>query len=155
VDALGDWGSAADLSERRAQCSHAIDALRLASVSGIAIDTILDPLWRSLDAHFSPRQLILGPHWLEFLFDSLNAVPTARAIGPANARYARVVLTTLADAAAQTWQAVILADANDEIWPVPSRENPFLPDAKRVVLNEKRSREQPPLVLNTERAAFD
>src|SRR5262249_17378961 len=73
----------------------------------------------------------------------------------ASARYARVVLTTLVEAAAQTWQSVILADANDEIWPLQLRENPFLPDDVRTALNARRASGQPPLLLTTERGAHD
>ena len=155
VAELADWQEAADLSVRRDQFLRSIRALRLPNPVVEQIHRLLDPIWPSLERWFRPDETMAGAHWLEFINDALNSIPTAQAGGAANARYARVVLTTLADAATQTWQAVILADANDEVWPFPVTENPLLADHVRVALNARRMPVQPLLLTASDRVGID
>ena len=154
VEGLGDWQLPAGLDERRNQISRAFDALRARSAAA-EIEQIFESIWPILERYFQSQHTIDGEVWLDFLNRSLESIPTARAGGAANSRYAKIVLTTLAEAAGQIWQAVIVADANDEIWPRTKPENPFLPDAVRAALNAKRAPHYPPLLLHAERAALE
>ena len=155
VAELADWQRDASVSVRREAFVRSIRALRLPTPVVEQIHRLLDPIWPSLEQWFRPDQLIAGAHWLDFLNEALNSIPTAQASGEANARNSRVVLATLADAATQTWQGVILADANDEIWPFPLSENSLLPDQVRSTLNARRKEGQPLLLTASDRAAID
>ncbi len=155
VAGLADWQKAENLSIRRDQFVRSIRALRLPTLVVEKIHRLLDPVWPSLERWFRPDELVAGAQWLEFINEALNAIPTAQAGGAANARHARVVLATLVDAATQTWQAVILADANDEVWPFPVVENPFLVDQVRRALNARRKPGQPLLLTASDRAGID
>ncbi len=155
IAALGDWQTDAPVRERRLQWTTAIQALQLPSPSAAQMQLLLEPIWPSLEKFFSADRIIAGGHWLDFIGEALNSIPSARGGGGANARYARVVLTTLADAARQTWEAVILADANDEIWPFPVRQNPMLQDNIREALNARREAGQNILLTESDRAGMD
>ncbi len=107
---------------------------------GVSIDS-LEPLWSQLQTLPVP-----DPVPSEALFRYLSAVlecASARRPPGAAHRFARVVVTTLAGAAGQTWGGVVLLDANEGSWPLYPPENPFFDDAVRARYNVRRTEINP------------
>lgn len=55
-----------------------------------------------------------------------------------NNPFAPLILTTRQNALDQSWEALVLTDANEGVWPRILSENPFLPDPLRIKLNAHR-----------------
>jgi hypothetical protein len=129
--ALGAWpetGGWGDLKERwQAACAQL----------GASVDC-LEPLWSRLDSVLlSRKQPISGRAFLEYVAQLLSPLRYVRDAEGDHA-FAKVLVTTSAQAACQSWKHLIFADSNEGRWPAPGEENPFLNDALRKKLNQRK-----------------
>jgi hypothetical protein len=91
-----------------------------------------------LPADLLPREERPGGRvFMEWVADEVVARRRVTA-APDYAAGAPVVVTTLANAAQQTWERLVFLDSNERGWPVGIAENRFLPDAARARLNANR-----------------
>ncbi len=148
VVALGKWDADLSIREVRERWNSAIAALALPGNIATQALEVLEPAWTALDAAFSKTDRIPAKLLLEFLDSALTSIPAA-GFGPGHrARHARIVITTLREASAQTWDHVILADANEGTWPVAPVESRFLPEDRRASLNARRENHRPLLTTS-------
>jgi PD-(D/E)XK nuclease superfamily len=154
VDALGEWRGVTSIQTAKLHWQSALSALDLGELLATQMDAVLVPAWSALQREFASDAAIELELLLDFLNDAVAAIPAAR-YGPGRrTRHARVVLTTLPDAASRTWHACLLADANEGIWPLATTEDPLLPDDRRIALNEERG-SRLPLLTQLDRTRFE
>src|SRR5262249_26057451 len=133
---LGEWRGNITVDAARSRWKRGVDALELASPLTEEILELLRPAWQALERELPKDASLDCELLLEFLDDAVAAIPAGR-FGPGRRTpHARVVLTSLRDAASQTWQACIVANANEGIWPMAIDEDRWLPDSRRLALNE-------------------
>ena len=143
VAALGKWDADLTVREAHTRWSAALVALELPESRTSEVMEVLSPAWNALEETFASADRIPARMLLEFLDAALSSIPAA-ASGPGlRTRHARVVITTLREAAAQTWHHVIVVDANEGVWPVAPTENRLLPEAIREALNARREHRRP------------
>jgi hypothetical protein len=127
VDALGRWdGEPAPWPALREKWELVLTALHLQADA-----------FSAGQAELFGEERISGQAFMEWVADEVAAV--RRAVSPPDyGARAPVVVTTIADAAQQTWERLIFLDSNERVWPVAVAENRFLPDAVRIRLNANR-----------------
>jgi hypothetical protein len=131
VRTLGEWPEAGDWEELKLRWQRSCERLMV----GVEC---LEPLWSRLDpVLLSRKKTISGRAFLEYIGQLLSPLRYVRDEA-GNHAFAKVLVTTLAQAACQPWKHLIFADANEGRWPVLREENPFLNDALRKKLNHRK-----------------
>ena len=154
VATLRKWDGELSVREARDRWNAAIAALALPGGSATQAHNVLEPAWSALDETFSKAARIPAKLLLEFLDSALTSIPAAGFGSGLRTRHARVVIANLRDAAAQTWHHVIVADANEGIWPVTPIESRFLPEDLRAVLNARRG-DRRPLITRSDKMRLE
>ena len=127
IEALGRWEGDFDWPALRGKWEAMLSALRLPAD---ALDPGPSGLFHS--------ERIPARAFMEWVADEVAAIRRATD-PPDHSAQAPVVVTTFAQAAQQTWERLIFLDSNEQVWPAPIGENPFLPDAARSRLNRDRN----------------
>jgi PD-(D/E)XK nuclease superfamily len=143
VAALGKWDSDLTVREAHNSWDAAIAALQLPGPRTTEAMTVLAPAWAALETMFSSEDRIPAKMLLEFLDSALASIPAAGSGPGFRTRHARVVITTLREAATQTWNHVIMVDANEGVWPLAPTANRLLPEELREALNARRGHRCP------------
>ncbi|MDR1146429.1 MAG: PD-(D/E)XK nuclease family protein [Verrucomicrobiales bacterium] len=124
---LGEWPAAAPWEELKDRWQRAVKVLRVTTDA-------LEPLWSRLDAVLTGR-VVDGAAFLEYVHGLLKPARLSPSASPV---FANIELVTLRQAAGRVWRRLIFAESNEGGWPLPARENPFLPDPARAQLNRRR-----------------
>ena len=130
IDHLGVWPEFLSWHEALGRWQQILDGLGLTTEA-------LEPPWSRLAALSVPDP-VPSAAFFHYVGEILGGVPVRRDPA-ASHRFARVVVTTLAGAAGQTWGGVVLLESNEGAWPLYPPENPFLGDASRTFLNTRRT----------------
>jgi PD-(D/E)XK nuclease superfamily protein len=129
IEHLGRWPERLGWNEARRRWEECVGKF------GLATD-VIEPLWSRAGELLGARE-ISARDFFEYLIELLSGTGSRRA-PKADEPYARVVVTTFAQAADQSWDALVFLDANEGIWPLRATENPFLDDDARASLNATR-----------------
>ena len=106
-------------------------------LAGLGLTTEpLEPQW-SAAARLEMDGLIPTTAFFQWL-EALLGRPSVRRAPEGVNRFARVSVTSLQNAAVQTWGGVVFLDSHEGAWPLYPGENPFLSDNVRRTLNALR-----------------
>ena len=134
IEHFGEWPESLLWRDALSRWQDCLDGLGLTT-------EVLEPLWSRLET-LPISEPVPASAFFHFLGEILGGA-SARRDPEASHRYARVVVTTLAGAAGQTWGGAVLLDSNEGAWPLYPPENPFLNDGSRNFLNARRAEKDP------------
>ncbi|MDZ4788187.1 MAG: PD-(D/E)XK nuclease family protein [Blastochloris sp.] len=128
---LGDWPQQGEWENLKAAWQKVTNVLHVDLAK-------LEPLWSRMDDLLT-GQVIDGRAFLQYVV-AITKTSRHTRDEKANQPFARIVLTTMEQAAQQTWGHVCFLESNEGQWPQSSLENAFLDDALRSDLNGRRSK---------------
>lgn len=143
---LGRWDSDLAWDDARAKWESCLQSFGMTT-------GILEPLWSRIRKVLGTRT-IKARAFLEYL-ESILSGKQSRRPADANTSCARVVVTTLPNALHQTWDCLVFLDANEGVWPVTPEENPFLDNAARREINNRRTPQHGHLLSSIDRSLLE